>query len=96
MCAHFPCAPIFCVSNHFVYPSCCQQTIAVLDEDFAHFGFPHAIAADNAFDSLELKQFLEEGGVAVWVSVPSCYKWNGRTDGSEFQTSFNEECRFNC
>ena len=82
---------------HRVASTSAKQTIAVLDEDFAHFGVPHAIAADNAFDSLELKQFLEERSAVLLCGAPyHPAEWNGRRDGSEFQTSFNEECRFNC
>ena len=49
-----------------------KSTIELLEEDFAHFGYPHSIVSDNAtsFTSEEFQQFCRDKGIVHLTGAP--------------------------
>ena len=49
-----------------------KATIQVLEEDFAHFGFPHTIVSDNgtSFSSGEFQSWCQEHGITHLAGAP--------------------------
>ena len=48
-------------------------TTRLLDEDFAHFGYPHAIVSDNAttFSSTEFKEWCDNKSILHLTGAPT-------------------------
>ena len=65
---------------HKVSSTSATKTIACLAQDFSHFGFPHAIAADNAFSCNELNNYLEGIGSVLLVGAPYHPQTNGMAE----------------
>ena len=59
-----------------------KSTIQLLEEDFAHFGYPHAIVSDNAtcFSSQEFKNWCHERGIAHLTGEPYHPATNGAAE----------------
>lgn len=59
-----------------------KSTIQLLEEDFAHFGYPHAIVSDNAtsFSSQEFKNWCHERGIAHLTGAPYHPATNGAAE----------------
>ena len=59
-----------------------RATIDWLEEDFAHFGFPHVIVTDNAasFTSEEFKTWCEERGILHLTGAPYHPATNGSAE----------------
>jgi transposase InsO family protein len=59
-----------------------KATIQLLEEDLAHFGFPHAIVSDNASScaSQEFKSWCHERGIAHLMGAPYHPATNGATE----------------
>jgi len=49
-----------------------KSTIKLLQEDFAHFGFPHTVVTDCAaiFKSEEFQEFYKENGIVHLIGAP--------------------------
>ena len=58
------------------------STINLLEEDFAHFGYPHAIVSDNAptFKSEEFQTFCGERGITHVTGAPYHPATNGAAE----------------
>ena len=54
----------------------------LLEEDFAHFGYPHTLVTDNAptFTSEEFQEFLRERGILYVRGAPYHPATNGQAD----------------
>lgn len=59
-----------------------KATIQLLEEDFAHFGYPHAIVSDNAtsFSSQEFKNWCNERGIVHLTGAPCHPATNGAAE----------------
>ena len=59
-----------------------QATIDLLEEDFAHFGYPHAIVTDNApsFTSREFKSWCQARGITHLTGAPYHPATNGTAE----------------
>ena len=59
-----------------------QATISLLEEDFAHFGYPHAIVTDNvtAFTSAEFKDWCRSRGITHLTGAPYHPATNGAAE----------------
>jgi transposase InsO family protein len=59
-----------------------KSTTALLEEDFAHFGYPHTIVTDNAtsFTSEEFKQWCAERGIIHLTGAPYHPATNGAAE----------------
>ncbi len=59
-----------------------KATIRKLDEDFAHFGYPHTIVSDNAqcFSSAEFTQFCTDRGIHHVQGAPYHPETNGAAE----------------
>ena len=59
-----------------------KATTRKLDEDFAHFGYPHTIVSDNAqcFSSEEFKSWCRERGIVHLQGAPSFPATNGAAE----------------
>ena len=59
-----------------------QATIDLLEEDFAHFGYPHALVSDNApsFTSREFKSWCQERGITHLTGAPYHPATNGTAE----------------
>nr|KAG5685748.1 hypothetical protein BaRGS_011066 [Batillaria attramentaria] len=71
-----------------------RATLDLLEEDFAHFGYPHTLVSDNAttFVSEEFQSWCKERGITHpdRSALSSCYQWSCRTAGADFQASSQE------
>ena len=56
-----------------------KATTDLLEEDFAHFGYPHAIVIDNAstFTYDEFKQWCKDRGIIHLTDAPYHPETNG-------------------
>ena len=59
-----------------------KSTISLLEEDFAHFGYPHTIVSDNAttFTSDEFKQWCKTRGIIHLTGAPYHPATNGAAE----------------
>ena len=59
-----------------------KSTTALLEEDFAHFGYPHTIVSDNAtsFTSEEFKEWCAERGIIHLTGAPYHPATNGAAE----------------
>ena len=59
-----------------------QATIDLLEEDFAHFGYPHALVMDNApsFTSGEFKAWCQSRGITHLTGAPYHPATNGTAE----------------
>jgi len=59
-----------------------KATTELLEQDFAHFGYPHTIVSDNAtsFMSEEFKQWCKERGIIHLTGAPYCPATNGAAE----------------
>ena len=59
-----------------------KATIQLLEEDFAHFGFPHTIVSDNAtsFTSEEFQEWCSERGITHLSGAPYHPATNGAAE----------------
>ena len=59
-----------------------QATIDLLEEDFAHFGYPHALVTDNAtsFTSREFKTWCQSRGITHLTGAPYHPATNGTAE----------------
>ena len=59
-----------------------KATIQLLEEDFAHFGFPHTIVSDNAtsFSSGEFQSWCQEHGITHLAGAPYHPATNGAAE----------------
>jgi len=59
-----------------------KTTTALLEEDFAHFGYPHTIVSDNAtsFTSEEFQQWCGERGIVHLTGAPYHPATNGAAE----------------
>ncbi|KAK3722834.1 hypothetical protein RRG08_040217 [Elysia crispata] len=59
-----------------------KATIQLLEEDFAHFGFPHTIVSDNAtsFSSDEFQSWYQEHGITHLAGAPYHSATNGAAE----------------
>jgi len=59
-----------------------KSTIKLLQEDFAHFGFPHAVVTDCAttFKSDEFQEFCKESGIVHLTGAPYHPATNGAAE----------------
>ena len=59
-----------------------QATIDLLEEDFAHFGYPHALVTDNApsFTSKEFKLWCQSRGITHLTGAPYHPATNGTAE----------------
>ena len=59
-----------------------QVTVDLLEEDFSHFGYPHAIVTDNAptFLSEEFQTWCQERGITHLTEAPYYPATNGAAD----------------
>ena len=59
-----------------------QATIDLLEEDFAHFGYPHALVTDNAFSftSKEFKSWCQSRGITHLTRAPYHPATNGTAE----------------
>ena len=62
-----------------------KATTDLLEQDFAHFGYPHTIVSDNAttFSSEEFQAWCRERGIIHLTGAP----YHPATNGADFQTS---------
>ena len=67
---------------HQTSSSSTQATITLLEEDFAHFGYPHTIVSDNAttFSSAEFQLWCHQRGIKHLTSVPYHPATNGAAE----------------
>ena len=68
-----------------IHPTSCTSTKATLDlleEDFAHFGFPHTLVTDNAptFTSEEFQHWCKERGITHLTGAPYHPATNGAAE----------------
>ena len=56
-----------------------KSTVEMLEEDFAHFGYPHAIVSDNAtsFTSEEFQVYCKQRGIVHLTGAPYHPSTNG-------------------
>ena len=68
-------------SSLFVYPST-KATTTLLEEDFAHFGYPHTIVSDNAttFSSAEFQEWCHYRGIKHLTGAPYHPATNGAAE----------------
>ncbi|XP_062521210.1 uncharacterized protein K02A2.6-like [Corticium candelabrum] len=59
-----------------------KSTTRLLEEDFAHFGYPHALVSDNAtsFTSQEFKTWCQERGIVHLTGAPYHPATNGAAE----------------
>ena len=59
-----------------------KSTIDLLEEDFAHFGYPHSIVSDNAtsFTSEEFQTFCKDKGIVHLTGAPYHPATNGAAE----------------
>ena len=59
-----------------------KSTIKLLQEDFAHFGFPHTVVTDCAatFKSEEFHVLCKENGIVLLTGAPSNPPTNGAAE----------------
>ena len=59
-----------------------EVTITLLEEDFAHFGYPHSIVSDNSttFTSEAFKNWCRERGITHLTGAPYFPATNGSTE----------------
>ena len=59
-----------------------KSTIDLLEEDFAHFGYPHAIVSNNAtsFTSEEFQDFCKDKGIVHLTGAPYHPETNGAAE----------------
>ena len=59
-----------------------RSTIDLLEEDFAHFGYPHSIVSDNAnsFTSEEFQTFCKDKGIIHHTGAPYYPATNGAAE----------------
>ena len=59
-----------------------QATTTLLEEDFAHFGYPHTIVSDNAttFSSAEFQLWCHQGGIKHLTGAPYHPATNGAAE----------------
>ena len=59
-----------------------RATIDLLEEDFAHFGYPHSIVSDNAttFTSEEFQSWCKERGITHLTGAPYHPATNGSAE----------------
>jgi hypothetical protein len=59
-----------------------RSTIDILEEDFAHFGYPHAVVTDNAatFMAEEFKAWCHENGIVHLTGAPYHPATNGAAE----------------
>ena len=59
-----------------------RATTDLLEESFAHFGYPHTIVSDNAttFKSDEFKQWCRDRGIAHLTGAPYHPATNGQAE----------------
>ena len=68
-----------------------QATTTLLEEDFAHFGYPHTIVSDNIqFCRVPAMVPPERHQTPDWRSLPSSHQWSRREDGAVFQAVTEE------
>ena len=79
-----------------------RATLDMLEEDFAHFGYPHTLVSDNAttFMSEEFQSWCKEQCITHLTGAPyhtsdrgavsPCYQRSCRTYGANFQASPEE------
>ena len=67
-----------------------RATLDLLEEDFAHFGFPHTLVTNNAptFTSEEFQHWCKERGITHLTGAP--YHPSTRTLGADVQASTEE------
>ena len=59
-----------------------RATLDLLEEDFAHFGFPHTLVTDNAptFTSEEFQHWCKERGITHLTGAPCHPATNGAAE----------------
>jgi len=68
--------------NHATQSVSAKSTIKLLQEDFAHFGFPHTVITDCAatFKSEEFQEFSKENGIVHLTGAPYHPAINGAAE----------------
>ena len=72
---HYPCI-------HQMSAITTKATIRKLEEDFAHFGYPHTLVSDNAqcFQSAEFQQWCQQRGIEHLSGAPYHPQTNGAAE----------------
>ena len=72
---------------HITTSTSTKSTTELLEQDFSHFGYPHAIVTDNAttFSSEEFQPWCWERGIPHFTggTLPSCHQWSSRVLGPD-------------
>ena len=78
--------------NHPTSSTSTRATLDLLEEDFAHFGFPHTLVTDNALiTSEELQHWCKERGITHLTGVPYHPATNGAAE--RFVQTFKQALR---
>ena len=73
---------INCLGSNWLVLTTSTSTKSLLDQDFAHFGYPHTIVLDNttSFSSEEFQTWYRERGIIHLTGVPYHPTTNGAAE----------------
>ena len=79
-----PCRRLFKISLH-IHPTTStssKSTTAILEQEFAHFGYPHTLVTDNAttFMSQEFQAWCKQRGIVHLTGAPYHPATNGAAE----------------